>query len=309
MVNNTFMWLPNSWKKRGSKLGVIQVKSQQGNSFPFSFSFLQRRVMNWLHCSLLQEMFHHQTKLAIVLTTIFLFCSAKSQNNHNCHRRCGEQSVQYPFGFSDGCKVKLSCSISEKVKIGDFEVEKVNPDSIFISVPAKCNRSMSFMEPLFGDNFAPTWNNTFLVQGCESKLGGCVIPTSSFIGSQIEVEGCDRRRSENITCLTQSQRQRQREDVLTREDWEGIRCKSLFSAIAVDRSRDEEELSLQFQVVELGWWLQGRCNCSHNATCEEVHLAGEQQGYRCRCREGFAGDGFVNGTGCRRGDPTHSYYD
>jgi len=257
-------------------------------------------------------MFHHhhhllhKSKLLSILITIFFITVASAdQNKTNCIRRCGKQSVKYPFGFSDGCEIKLNCSINKELEIGELKVQEVNSDSIFISLPAKCNRSMSFILPLFDKNYAPTWNNTFLVQDCSvsvSNLSGCVIPTSSFIGKQIE--GCDdSRRSDNITCFTQLQRRRTHddEDVLTVDDWKGIRCNFLFSAIAFDKSK-VEEAPLQFQVVELGWWLEGSCRCSDDADCTVVSHDGGKKGFRCRCREGFVGDAFVNGSaGCRRG--------
>lgn len=117
----------------------------------------------------------------------------------------------------------------------------------------------------------------------------------------MEVEGCEGK-SDDIGCFTQLQRERrrEREDVIRIEEWKGIQCRFLFSAIAVGSKSEVKEISLQFQVVELGWWLDGACNCSGNATCTEVHLAGHKRGFRCRCREGFVGDGFTNGTGCRR---------
>lgn len=210
--------------------------------------------------------------------------------------------MNYPFGFSEGCKIKLTCSNNNnQIKIGDLTVQKLNSDSIFISLPAKCNRNTSFIYPLFGKNYAPTWNNTFLVQRCRPNLSGCVIPTSIFAGTQIDVEGCgSRSKSDYITCFTQSQRKTSREDVLTPDDWNKTGCELLFSAIAVDNST-VDDVPLQFQVVELGWWLEGSSSCSDDANCTVVHLAGEKQGFRCRCREGLVGDGFVNGTGCRRG--------
>ncbi|KAK7359917.1 hypothetical protein VNO77_01885 [Canavalia gladiata] len=248
-------------------------------------------------------MFRCHTKFAIVITIfIFMLCSIRSESNHTCERSCGKHSLQYPFGFSAGCEVKLKCSNSDnKVKIGELEVQNVTSDSILISLPAKCNRNVSFIDPLFGNNFAPTWNNSFLVQGCGSNSnhsGGCVIPISSFIGRYNQLEGCDSK-SDNIGCFTESQRRNLSDDFLTHQDWKGIGCRFLFSAIARDKS-DENGVSLQFQVVDLGWWLQGPCNCSLNATCATLHLAGGKQGFRCRCDEGFVGDGFVNGNGCRK---------
>ncbi|TKY55767.1 Wall-associated receptor kinase 14 [Spatholobus suberectus] len=241
-------------------------------------------------------MFHYHTKFAMVLT-VFMSCSTRAKANPNCERTCGEHSLKYPFGFSSDCEVKLNCNNSV-VKIGELEVQNVTSDSIFVTLPAKCNRSVSSIRPLFGNNYAPTWNNSFLVQSCKTGLGGCVIPTASFVGRNNLVEGCDDK-SGNVSCFTQSQRNRSREDVLTLGDWDLTGCKFLFSAVALDESKGKG-LSVQFQMVELGWWLQGSCRCSNNASCVKVQLAGGKRGFRCRCQEGFVGDGFVDGDGCRR---------
>ncbi|KAL2577204.1 hypothetical protein AAZX31_16G129400 [Glycine max] len=250
----------------------------------------------------LQKMFHYNTKFAMVLTFfIFMFCffcSTSARSNNNCERSCGEHSLQYPFGFSSDCEVKLNCSKENKAEIGELEVQSVTSDGIFVSLPVQCNRSVSFIDPLFRDNFAPTWNNTFLVQSCKPKLDGCVIPTSSFAGGRKDVEGC-----EDLSCFTQLQKSKsngsREDDVLTHSDWERVGCRFLFSALAFDRSK-VKELSLQFQMVELGWWLQGNCSCSNNASCTEVNTDGGKRGFRCRCDEGFIGDGFRAGDGCRR---------
>ncbi|PNX83312.1 wall-associated receptor kinase 14-like protein [Trifolium pratense] len=169
-------------------------------------------------------------------------------------------------------------------------------NSILIYLPAKCNRSIESIQPLFSDNFAPTRNNSFLVQDCSAPLGGCVIPASSFVGNQIEVESCDSK-SSNISCFTQQYHEGD-VDVLSYEELNKTRCNYLFSAIAVEQSK---EISLQFQAIELSWWVKGSCECSNNATCSNVTLQGNGSGFRCQCLDGFRGDGFANGIGCRRG--------
>jgi len=249
-------------------------------------------------------MFHYNTKFAVLLT-IFLFCSTIAEANSNCTRSCGHQSLQYPFGFSSGCKVKLNCSNDNfKIKIGEIEVQNITSDSIFMSLPVKCNRSMGIIDPLFGLNFAPTFNNSFLLQGCKSKLNGCDIFPSSLVGDHNPVEGCDRKnKSEDFICLKQPNSSR--EDVLTQRDLKEIGCGFLFSALAYDKSKGKE-LLLQLQMLELGWWLKGRCNCSDNASCTKVKLHRREHGYRCQCHEGFVGDGFKDGDGCRSSSESHS---
>ncbi|KAL9327010.1 hypothetical protein ACSQ67_007655 [Phaseolus vulgaris] len=250
-------------------------------------------------------MFHYNAKFALILT-IFVFCSTIAQTNTNCTRSCGQHSLQYPFGFSSGCKLKLNCSNDNiKIKIGEFEVQNITSDSILVSLPVKCNRSMGIVDPLFGVNFAPTFNNSFLLQGCKSKLNGCDIPPSSFVGEHNPVEGCGRKNeSEDFICFTQLQRNSSREDVLAQRDLKGSGCSFLFSALAYDKSKGKE-LLLQLQMLELGWWLKGSCNCSNNASCSKIKLAGGEQGYRCQCHQGFVGDGFKDGDGCRSSE-SHS---
>ncbi|XP_057747091.1 wall-associated receptor kinase-like 14 [Arachis stenosperma] len=248
-------------------------------------------------------MFHFHTNLSILLlltTILVLFNTTRGKNHNNCNRSCGEYSLPYPFGFSDDCEIKLNCTTTnrnKRVQIGNLQVQNVTSESIFIILPAECNRGKDFIEPLFGENYGPTWNNSFLVQGCEHELGGCNIPIASFIGSQSEIKGCDRR-SENISCFTKPRNQKERADVVSVTDWRGIGCRSLFSAFAFDKSK---EVSLQFQVVELGWWLEGSCGiCSENANCDKVNVGESKNGFRCHCRDGFRGDGFNNGIGCQK---------
>ncbi|XP_014510412.1 wall-associated receptor kinase-like 14 [Vigna radiata var. radiata] len=244
-------------------------------------------------------MFHRSTKFALLLT-IFLFCSTIAPTSSSCQPSCGQHSLKYPFGFCSDSKVKLNCSSdSSKVKIGEFEVQNITSDSIFVSLPVKCNRSLGVIDPLFGGNFAPTFNNSFLLQGCKSKQNGCDITPSSFVGEHGPVEGCDwKSKSEDVICFKRLPRDNSsREDVLP-SDLKGIGCSFLFSAIAYDKNKGKE-LSFQLQMLELGWWLKGPCNCSNNASCTVVKLATGDRGYRCRCHEGFVGDGFKDGDGCR----------
>ncbi|XP_058777935.1 wall-associated receptor kinase-like 14 [Vicia villosa] len=232
----------------------------------------------------------------IMISIVFLWTilsDAQNSTNTNCLKRCGDEIVQYPFGFSEGCGIKLDCHDDNTPQIGEFLIQNVTKTSLLIYLPAKCNRSMESIQPLFGMNFAPTRNNSFLVQGCSVPLGGCVIPASSFIGNQIEFESCDSR-SSNISCFNE---QKGEVDVLSYEELNKTKCNYLFSAVSVEQNK---EISLQFQAVELGWWLQGSCDCSENATCSEVRLEGNGFGFRCQCLDGFRGDGFAKGSGCRR---------
>lgn len=84
-------------------------------------------------------------------------------------------------------------------------------------------------------------------------------------------------------------------------------CESLFSAISAVETLAGSGLpavtSLEVEVVQLGWWLEGGCECSENANCTRVFSPVDgRRGYRCRCGDGFVGDGYRAGLGCRKGE-------
>ncbi|KAI9113414.1 hypothetical protein K1719_015341 [Acacia pycnantha] len=224
----------------------------------------------------------------VIVLTIFIVYSTRAETSSNCDRCCGNFSLTYPFGFSERSPIKLSCRDS-RLEIGRFQVKEVTPKSIFVNLPAKCNRSIESIGSLFSKNFAPTRNNSFLVQNCSSQPGSCFIPVAT---ASLMAEDCQ---SVNISCFLPKKNDR---DVLIRTDLNRTTCKFLFSAVAIEQGKDPT-ISLRLQVLELGWWLEGLPGCSDKAIPTTVHLGGVKTGYRCQCREGYVGDGFKNGTGCR----------
>lgn len=79
-------------------------------------------------------------------------------------------------------------------------------------------------------------------------------------------------------------------------------CVSLVSALYVDLS-NEAASSVEAQGLEVGWWLDGNCHqhCSKEANCTElVSPVTQQPAVRCRCMDGFSGDGFRVGVGCAK---------
>ncbi|KAL2522870.1 Wall-associated receptor kinase-like 14 [Forsythia ovata] len=262
-------------------------------------------------------MIFQQTIICLVFSVLFVLSSGQSNNSSQCRRSCGgvKNSVPYPFGFSDGCRIKLNCT-SGKIKIGDFRVENVTSDNIIITLPAKCNRPIKELSQLFGPNYAVTWRNRLLLQNCSSPVEDCVIP---IIKVKSHFSGLDRcvHPLENISCYSGGtdggakfkflnySKVREREN-----------CSILFSSIAVDLNENDNNSSntsgssaveLNFEKVELGWWLEGYCNngsysnCDPSATCTEV-LNENTTGFRCKCNPGYAGDGFAGKgvKGCRK---------
>uniref|UniRef100_A0A7N0UC18 Protein kinase domain-containing protein n=1 Tax=Kalanchoe fedtschenkoi TaxID=63787 RepID=A0A7N0UC18_KALFE len=214
-----------------------------------------------------------------------------------CERSCGSGKsairLSYPFGFSDGCEIRLNCNSSEKrIRIGDFHVKSVTANNIFVSVTPKCNRPVEVIEPLFSRNFGLTWKNSLLLQNCSSQagLGGCVIPTG-LVESRFKLDKCDAR-SDNISCYSEDKRAGMVEELMNHTAFLQVKCTSLFSSVAVNLD------FLELNQIELSWWLDGFCQCHQDANCTLISLLDGTFGYRCSCKDGLHGDGFAAGEGC-----------
>lgn len=236
------------------------------------------------------------------ISVLSLPCFALNTSRASCYRSCGGKSVQYPFGFSEGCEIKLNCSghSSEIFRIGHFDVLNVTSDQVLVSIPEKCDRPIDEFRRLFGSNFAPTWRNGLILENCNESRNDCQVPTR--LVRTIASQNCSGD-STRICHLGGSNDSAEFLDVdeVTRNG----SCSSLLSSIMVDLNVDavkanhNSSIVLDFQKMELGWWLNGSCSenlCHLNANCTNIRT----DGYRCKCIEGYVGDGFSVGTGCRK---------
>lgn len=218
-----------------------------------------------------------------------------------CNRTCGgsKNLVPYPFGFSDGCHIRLSCTNQSAFSIGLFNVRSVTHDSIVVDLPAKCNRSIESIKNLWGSNYALTWKNGFLLRNCSSSQLNCLVP-STQLGQRFGLTNCSEK-PENISCFS-----KEGDGFMSYENVTETKCRFLISSYAVDSSKNPV-VSLDFQTVELEWWLEGRsCGqgaCYANANCTDVRSPRNgTHRYRCTCPDGFKGDGFIGGQPCRKGE-------
>ncbi|XP_077214692.1 wall-associated receptor kinase-like 14 [Tasmannia lanceolata] len=237
--------------------------------------------------------------LFIILIIILLFPLIYSQNSTSCNRFCGHSSdpVPFPFGFSNECKIPLNCSQNNSQTIGDFLIKNITPDGILINLPPDCNRPINISSKLFGTNYAPTSQNGLLFRNCNKKNSSsvCALPPL-LLEQQFQTPRCNSK-GDNITCFTNDN---DNNSFISPENVTGSGCDYLYSAIMADVTRNSS-VWLEFWTLELGFWLEGECNCSDNATCTNftspvTHLPS----FRCRCIEGFDGDGFLAGLGCQR---------
>lgn len=225
-----------------------------------------------------------------------------------CDRRCGNNSqVQYPFGFSPGCDIQLNCTGgSREIAIGRFKVQNVTGDSLLINFPLDCNRKINDLNQLGGHNFAMTWRNGLLFDRCLVPVNGCAVPVA-LLNSTLDMKECSGLHSNNTSCYSGAGKNSS--EFFDIDHLKQISCGVVFSSIAValadknygsNRSSVSTALLLNFQTLELGWWLDGPCHCHESATCTNISTPSGGQGYRCRCNEGFVGDGFADGGGCKR---------
>ncbi|XP_057970243.1 wall-associated receptor kinase-like 14 [Malania oleifera] len=235
----------------------------------------------------------HHTTVALIFA-ISIISSSTADNSTHRDQSCGG-ILQYPFGFSDGSGIRLNCSHDGTIRIGEFLVQNVTSDNILIDLPASCSRPIESIFPLFSKNYALTMQNGLVVHNCSSLRTNCVLPPV-LIHKQFGSQNCGARQ-DNLSCFSGDYDEGV--ELLSYETVKGSGCKSLFSSIAVESDRNSS-VSLEFQTVQLAWWLGGPCRCAENATCTTVNLTNGTSGFRCHCNKGFRGDGFHHGTGCRR---------
>ncbi|KAL3526716.1 hypothetical protein ACH5RR_011372 [Cinchona calisaya] len=241
--------------------------------------------------------------LPLLVTSIPINVFSSLLTSPPCNPHCGNNtSVPYPFGFSPGCGIQLNCSETGKIKIGKFQVQNVTSDSILINLPANCSRNIADLKQLQGENFAMTSRNGFLLDNCKPPLNDCAIPIG-LLKAKLQINSCSDNSSNSMSCYSDGYQNISNNLFLKYDNLKKINCTVLFSsiAVAVDSSADNNtQMSLDFQTVALGWWVQGMCACHHFATCNNFSIPNRRSGYRCKCNQGYAGDGFLAGGGCRK---------
>lgn len=249
----------------------------------------------------------------IVSILIIVFpIPTRAQSRDPCNSSCGSKgkTVPYPFGFSGSCPILLNCSGFE-IHLGKLPVSSTTPKSIFLNLSAECHRPIKTIEPLFTHpNYLPTVNNSLLLQNCTTNTttqnDSCVLSPGLF-RDQFSPQECNSS-SDSISCFSK-QKSRGTTPFLRFVDVNATNCTLLFSSMLVNSSA----LSLQFQTLELAWWLSGSCRndnttiCSTNSICEDVDGA---KGFRCSCEDGFRGDGYRQGQGCQKSEsnPPASFF-
>ncbi|KAL8247032.1 hypothetical protein R6Q59_008248 [Mikania micrantha] len=243
--------------------------------------------------------------LHLLFHAILIIASSSSSApaGPSCNRVCKgsnrEIPVRYPFGFSDGCKIRLRCLSTGEFSVGRYPVLNLTSDHMLINFPANCSRSLKQTHVLRADNYAPTRRNALLLGHCSKTLDDCVV-SASLIEGQFNLPRCESM-NRSLNCYSDDNLDSVEFMDLPRLEMTG--CKVLYSSISVDYDRKitkRSPVSMGFQSMELGWWIQGNCSCHQKAVCKDVSIDNVTVGYRCHCINGYDGDGFAAGDGCRR---------
>ncbi|KAI3713076.1 hypothetical protein L1987_71647 [Smallanthus sonchifolius] len=204
----------------------------------------------------------------LIFSVVLIITSAEANCNRVCRGGGHENSVSYPFGFSDACEIPLKCSEAGEIRVGEYIVQNITSDHIRINLPAK----------------------------------------SSGLKNNFNLRECDDSWVINRTINCYSEDQPDREEFINLKKLEAAGCRILLSSVTADVNGSSSPSVLpvlDYQKLELGWWVRGECGCDKNAACRNVSFENQTLGYRCHCNNGYAGDGFIAGDACRRGTLVH----
>ncbi|XP_072990871.1 wall-associated receptor kinase-like 14 isoform X1 [Typha latifolia] len=226
--------------------------------------------------------------LLLLLLSLLSSHFAISSPTSNCNRTCGPTTVPYPFGFSPSCPIPLNCSKSADTLVGGFSIRNITSDALLIHLPPNCTRPIHSLNSLYSPNYAMTWRNGLFLRRCPGPPSDCVVPSALLLSPNSS--SCD-----NITCVPSLNNS----GFLKPAEASGTGCSFLYTSVAY--SGGGQFPSLELSTAELGWWLEGTCRCSDDANCTRLTSpVTNKPAFRCSCHDGFQGDGFRNGTGCRR---------
>lgn len=241
--------------------------------------------------------------LPLLLLLLLLRFIGTSISASDCTRFCGPTTVPYPFSFYPGCGIPLNCTASTP-KIGEFVIRNITSDRILLAVPSNCSRSVHSVKKLFSHNYAPTRKTSLVLLSCSgsSSTAGCLNLTN-IISDRLKQPTCEAK-NESVSCYAN--------DIVGSSGTgdflpesavaNGTGCKFLFTAVTYEDAYNVTVLVLS--EVELGWWMDGACSreCSENANCTSlVSPVTGRAAFRCKCRDGYEGDGFTGGRGCVKG--------
>uniref|UniRef100_A0A0C9RH15 TSA: Wollemia nobilis Ref_Wollemi_Transcript_25023_2623 transcribed RNA sequence n=1 Tax=Wollemia nobilis TaxID=56998 RepID=A0A0C9RH15_9CONI len=233
----------------------------------------------------------------IVYLVILAFHFRVSESSKPCNRKCGSRTVPYPFGFSEGCPNRLNCTGEGNITIGGFKVQNITAEAVLIRHEFQCQQQPDELLP-FRQQYALTSRNILLVKNCTEWEINC--PCNVSLLPRYLHKGND----QNCSLIDDYRCFNSKGPFIEWKDLAKHNCNPLLTSMVLNRA-DLLELEVDLGTIELGWWVEGSCStkgCSRNANCSDfLSPATGAPAYRCSCKPGFVGDGFVLGDGCRSG--------
>uniref|UniRef100_A0ACD5XR03 Uncharacterized protein n=1 Tax=Avena sativa TaxID=4498 RepID=A0ACD5XR03_AVESA len=254
------------------------------------------------------------------------FADTTDTDSDQCSRRCGFTTVPYPFGFSDGCPIALSCDATTSTATLPYQGDNSTSyhaisfnsttSTVALALPPSCSRSIAdARRALSGANYGvSSRTGLFLRGGCRgTNVSVCSVP-AGVMSNLLRTAQCGENSNATavVACLSSAAPNGTDQGAFLRwEKVESSKCEDVLSSTLYIYTVDGTT-SLEFGIVELGWWLNGTCaggdkRCSANAICSDVESPSGSAGHRCACVPGMDGDGFLAGDGCYvRGSDTSS---
>ncbi|KQJ85879.1 hypothetical protein BRADI_4g02209v3 [Brachypodium distachyon] len=237
-----------------------------------------------------------------------------------CDRRCGGFTVPYPFGFSAGCPILLSCDANASTPTATLPIRAPNgmsyhvvafnssASTVLVAVPPSCARTVKEARTaLSGPNYGVSARTGLFLRGGECRAppdaSACSLP-SGVISSLLRTAQCAAAWNDGtaVACIASAAAPN-----ATFLRWEKAEENTNCNDVLTSAVFVEGKSSMEFGVADLGWWLDGTCaavgdkgagSCAANATCTDVRTPGRTTGHRCVCNAGLDGDGFSAGDGC-----------
>ncbi|KAF3333844.1 wall-associated receptor kinase-like 14 [Carex littledalei] len=227
---------------------------------------------------------------------LILFFSLIATSTASCNRTCGKKTVPYPFGFSPSCSIPLSCNSTSGISFSGFPLQNFTANNTFLlNISANCTRPVTSASVFFSTNYALTHKNGLFLRNCApSSTSPCLLPTMVVSQMSHQLSGCGPK-GDNLTCFFNNTGNMYltKDGVLNKSS-----CGDLFTTVVYEPLVAGQTV-LALGIVEIGWWMTGKCHCAANASCTPVGSE-VKDGYWCKCDEGFVGDGFADGDGCHR---------
>ncbi|CAN0889257.1 Probably inactive receptor-like protein kinase At2g46850 [Linum grandiflorum] len=243
-----------------------------------------------------------------MLPPLLLFFTLFFTPSHSlCNETCGKLQLPFPFHINSSCTptsspspFHLTCtnstSLSLTIDSNTYRVLRFFSDGILLDFPSSSASTAATCRQYNDLNAFSFSGNAYFGLSTENVIGLYDCEDSSLCKAEceaVDLPGCDGKSDGSPACCYPLSDQSSWDlgdgfDVFAKFGCRG------FSSWVVPRGENAGKRG-----VKLEWALSSN---SSNRWCAEdadfVNATTVEGGVRCKCRDGFVGDGYVNGTGC-----------